>query len=174
MLTLASILPGCYILFRNPSTRNLTLCSANCAWGFFLFSFQVHEKSVLLPLIPSSLLLVSEKNGRSWIGYVNIVAAFSLWPLLQKDGLQLQYFVYTGFWIWLSGAWRLHPGTSLFSRLSQLIQAGTYAAIFALHVSEPYVRVEGKPDLPVVLNSLLCAPAFGFFYLWTLCQLTTS
>jgi len=31
--------------------------------AFFLFSFQVHEKSILLPLMPATLLMASEELG---------------------------------------------------------------------------------------------------------------
>lgn len=164
-------MPGSIVLFRRPSGINLLLGTANCAWCFFLFSFQVHEKSVLLPLIPSTLLLYSMNDDNSWVSYVNIVASFSLWPLLRKDGLQLQYFVYTLFWIWTGGFWHLRSGSSLSSRLQQLLQGGTYAAIVILHLLEPWVAVEGKPDLHVVLNVLLCTSGFFVFYFWTFYKL---
>lgn len=164
------MLPGCIVLFRTPSARQLLLCTANCAWGFFLFSFQVHEKSVLLPLVPSTLLLYGPFD-RSWIGFINIVAAHSLWPLLKKDGLYVQYFVFTAFWIWAGQFWHLREGSSLWQRFSRTIQICTYILIGALHAAEPFVRIQGKPDLMVVLNVLLCAPAFGLFYLLTLAEL---
>jgi alpha-1,3-glucosyltransferase len=68
LLTLISVLPSCINLFLKPTRERLTLClvrliisfyyshirssssflKINSALGFFLFSFQVHEKSILL------------------------------------------------------------------------------------------------------------------------------
>lgn len=76
--TLLAILPPCLILFFNPLKRLLPLGLAACAWGFFLFSFQVHEKSVLLPLVPTTLVLAGslDKNTVSWVSWMNNVAMF--------------------------------------------------------------------------------------------------
>ena len=76
--TLVAILPPCLILFFNPQKRLLPLGLAACAWGFFMFSFQVHEKSVLLPLVPTTLVLAGslDKNTVSWVSWMNNVAMF--------------------------------------------------------------------------------------------------
>jgi alpha-1,3-glucosyltransferase len=39
------------------------------AFGFFLFSFQVHEKTILLPLLPMTLLLSSAQVDSSAFGW---------------------------------------------------------------------------------------------------------
>ncbi len=163
LATIASVIPCCVAVFLRPEPRRFVMGLANCAWGFFLFSFQVHEKSVLLPLMPSSLLLFTDPEHRSWVGYINIVATFSLWPLLKKDGLQMQYFVLTTFWIWLGSFWRLPA-----NRFFRTIHVFTYSAILGMHVLEPLVAIEGKPDLWVVGNVLLCCGCYGVFYLWSL------
>lgn len=49
--------------------------------SFFLFSFQVHEKSILLPLLPLTLLLSSSSSGDevfAWASLGNIVGVFRL------------------------------------------------------------------------------------------------
>ena len=48
---------------------------------------QVHEKSILLPLLPLSILLGREQPHL--LCWVNAVAVFSMLPLLKKDGLAL-------------------------------------------------------------------------------------
>lgn len=49
---------------------------------------QVHEKSVLLPLLPLTLLAAHETELALWLP---AVATFSMWPLLSKDGLAPAY-----------------------------------------------------------------------------------
>lgn len=59
LLTLVLISPVCYDLLRRPLTPTRALLSlTNCSLAFFLASFQVHEKSLLLVLTPLSLLIV--------------------------------------------------------------------------------------------------------------------
>lgn len=161
-------MPGSIALYVKPTARNLVLGTASSAWGFYLFSFQVHEKSVLLPLMPSSLLLLGPHEFRAWVGYINIVSAFSMWPLLKKDGLQLQYFVYTAFWIWLGGFWHSSAEHRRPGNFCKVLFSLTYIGILTMHLAEPFLAIQGKPDLWPVLNVMLCAPAFGVFYLWTI------
>lgn len=68
--------------------------------SFFLFSFQVHEKTILVPLLPISMLAADEP--RAFFLAVD-VACFSMFPLLKKDELVLAFFVLLGFWNWSVG-----------------------------------------------------------------------
>ena len=54
--TLVALLPPCGLLLARPSRLGFLLCATACGLGFFLCSFQVHEKHILLPLLPASLL----------------------------------------------------------------------------------------------------------------------
>lgn len=56
--------------------------------AFFLASFQVHEKGILIPLAPLSLLAVEAQHFTTWF---SIVAVWSLWPLLVVDRLNEAY-----------------------------------------------------------------------------------
>ena len=78
VMTLAGILPPCVLLFLNPQKRLLPLGLSACAWSFFMFSFQVHEKSVLLPLLPATLLLAGslDRDTVSWVAWMNNIAIF--------------------------------------------------------------------------------------------------
>ena len=62
------------------------ILQVNSSLAFFLFSFQVHEKSILLAVLPASLLLVRHPHSVVWF---SLVASFSMYPLLVKDGLAL-------------------------------------------------------------------------------------
>lgn len=66
----------------------LLWASMSTALSFFLASFQVHEKSILLALAPCSLLLWQDPCFVHWF---SIVACWTLWPLLQTDRLQVPY-----------------------------------------------------------------------------------
>lgn len=61
---------------------------SNSAFAFYLFGYQVHEKSILLPLLPVTLLAASEPLLAAALP---LLAAFSMWPLLSRDGLVIAY-----------------------------------------------------------------------------------
>ena len=61
---------------------------ANSAFAVFMFGYQVHEKAILLPLLPITLLADTEQFLAAALPPI---AAFSMWPLLSRDGLQLAY-----------------------------------------------------------------------------------
>ncbi len=103
--TVASIVPSCALLFIRPSRRMFTLALASVSLCFFLFSFQVHEKSILMPLLPITLLYSHNPRFATWM---TAVACFSMYPLLVRDGLALAYassmlgLLALGQWSWLS------------------------------------------------------------------------
>ena len=70
----------------------------NSSLAFFLFSFQVHEKSILLASLPVSLL-ASLPRTTIWF---SLIATFSMYPLLVKDGLALACWALCGIFYVLS------------------------------------------------------------------------
>jgi alpha-1,3-glucosyltransferase len=50
---------------------------------------QVHEKSILLPLLPVTLLAAADPDSALW---VPVIAAFQMYPLLERDGAAGVYF----------------------------------------------------------------------------------
>lgn len=155
------------ILFLTPSKRLLPLALSATAWGFFLFSFQVHEKSVLLPLMPITLYLAAslDRDVVAWISWMNNLAMFSMWPLLQRDGLVLQYGVMSLLYAWLMGTFENLPR----GWVGRLIHVGSYMAVLGLHVGEYMVgRVERWPDLWVVAGVEVCFGGFVVAWLWVL------
>ncbi|KAI0087799.1 ALG6, ALG8 glycosyltransferase family-domain-containing protein [Irpex rosettiformis] len=136
--------------------------------SFFLFSFQVHEKTVLVPLLPLTLLLSSSSNDSFTFQLgvlVNNVAMFSMWPLLKRDGLGLQYFVLLLLWNRMVGYSPFHA-SSAFLRFGAL---AVYAACIVLHTAEAILPPPARlPDLYPVLNVLVCTPVFAFTWLWSI------
>ncbi|KAI1333096.1 glycosyltransferase family 57 protein [Xylariaceae sp. FL0255] len=176
--TLASITPSYAILFFKPRRDLLLYAFSATAWGFFLFSFQVHEKSALLPLLPMTLLL-SGKQGlgkeiRSWVGFANILGAWTMFPLLQRVDLRVPYAVLTLLWAYLLGlpptstSAYFQKGQNAFTQWATvLIHGFFYVAMAAWHVVErTVVPPSDKPDLWVVANVGLGFAGFALCYLW--------
>ena len=89
-LTLVLLVPMAVNLLLRPLTmKRLMLSLVNSSLAFFLASYQVHEKSLLLALVPACVLLPIEPLLMSWF---QILGTFTMFPLLKKDGLTVPYF----------------------------------------------------------------------------------
>jgi hypothetical protein len=74
--------------------EHFLLCLACCSLAFFVASYQVHEKAVMLPLLPLSLL---GHRLPLTAALFNLVGVWSMWPLLAKDGLLMPAAVFSAF-----------------------------------------------------------------------------
>ncbi|ESZ93732.1 glycosyltransferase family 57 protein [Sclerotinia borealis F-4128] len=186
LFTLASITPPCFIIFFKPRRDLLPLALATSAWGFFLFSFQVHEKSVLLPLMPMTVMLAGRgglsKNIRSWIGFANVLGVFTMFPLLQREELRIPYFVLVLLWLYLLG---LPPFSfEVYAQFNDgnwvgfgttLIHTVFYEAMLGWHLGEVFYKPPHMyPDLWVILNVGIGVAGFGICYLWCLWSLAVE
>ena len=88
IVTLTSLLPSAIHCGFVPTRRVLLYSMFTISMSFFLFSFQVHEKSILLPLLPIALLWCDHPLLSSWM---TLIATFSMFPLLSRDGLTIAY-----------------------------------------------------------------------------------
>ncbi|KAF9779622.1 glucosyltransferase [Thelephora terrestris] len=138
--------------------------------SFFLFSFQVHEKTILVPLLPLTLIMVGASGSvesTTWeLGMLtNNVAVFSMWPLLKRDGLGVQYFA-------LTVLWNAALGYTPFRRprtYCQFLSLVVSVACIALHLLEFFIQPPARyPDLFPVLNVLVSTPVFGLVWLWSI------
>ena len=180
LATLIAITPPCLIIFSKPRKETLPLALATSAWAFFLFSFQVHEKSVLLPLMPMTVILAGNhglsKSVRAWVGFANILGAWTMFPLLQRVDLRVPYYVLTLLWAYLLGlpptsfAVYKQDGKTTWSALATTsIHVIFYTTMAIWHFGEAFVAPPSdKPDLWVVLNVGVGAVGFGLCYLWCL------
>jgi alpha-1,3-glucosyltransferase len=186
LLTLAAITPPCAVIFFRPQKHLIPLAFSATAWAFYLCGFQVHEKNVLLPLLPMTLLLGTAEGMkpaiRAWVGYGNLVACFTMFPLLTRDGLRIPYAVLTLLWAYLLALppFSLSAYTASASDggphwTSKLLHLGTYAAMLGWHGVVAFKDPpQDKPDLWVVANVLVGAAGFGCCYLWCLWRLVAD
>ncbi|CAL8309317.1 unnamed protein product [Lota lota] len=90
VVTLLAIAPSSLKLLKTPTFWQFKLALVNSSLAFFLFSYQVHEKSILLPALPVCLLL----NDLPLVAILFLqVSTFSMLPLLLKDSLLMPYAV---------------------------------------------------------------------------------
>merc|ERR1719228_921102 len=85
ILSLLSMLPALTKLWLSPhSLTQFLRCLILCTWSSFLFGWHVHEKAILLVIIPlCSLATVSKQEAKYYL-ITGVTGHFSLFPLLFK------------------------------------------------------------------------------------------
>jgi alpha-1,3-glucosyltransferase len=91
--TLLAIAPASLALLTRRFRVETFLCGLLAlSMAFFLFSYQVHEKSLLMPLLPLSLLFALDARWHTPLALLSLVGHFSMYPLAQKDRTRIAYF----------------------------------------------------------------------------------
>jgi alpha-1,3-glucosyltransferase len=191
LLTVFLMLPSCWKVLRiglkEPTSMAtikqhwilLLWATTSCALSFFLASFQVHEKSILLALAPCTLLFWQDPLFVEWFSFVCV---WSLYPLIQVDRLQVAYWCITT--IFASMVWfrRIGMGQtkvmSIFSGKSLLLRAIpnlSFVGMIGLHVAQALIPPPSRlPDLYEVLWSVAGCGMFSFAWLVTIIKLYSS
>nr|KYP55920.1 putative dolichyl pyrophosphate Man9GlcNAc2 alpha-1,3-glucosyltransferase [Cajanus cajan] len=76
--TVITCLPSMVQQIKSPSSRGFLYALLNSSFSFYLFSFQVHEKSILLPLLPATLLAIEEPFMFRWFTQFAMLSMFPL------------------------------------------------------------------------------------------------
>ncbi|KAL1710999.1 glycosyltransferase family 57 protein [Schizophyllum commune] len=167
ILTALGFLPA--VITEQPLLPLLPYALLTSSLSFFLFSFQVHEKTILVPLLPITMLMSSaapESALFGWGALVNNVAMFSMWPLLKRDGLGAQYIALLLLWNRLIG---YNPAKLPKWSFVQVLSVVVYVAAGGLHLLELIVSPPARyPDLFPVLNVLVSTPVFASAWLWSI------
>jgi alpha-1,3-glucosyltransferase len=171
--TLCALVPPCALLLRRPSRSAFAACAAACGLAFFLLSFQVHEKHILLPLLPAGML--APRHPRLF-GWFSLVATFSMFPLLARDGLRLAYAVcQLGYAAMAhaipaeadSPASRPGAAPAWLVAVSRRLHALSLAGMVGLHLAEATLAPPRRyPDIhAVAFSAYACAHFVGAYLL---------
>ncbi|KAK5695038.1 glycosyl transferase [Elasticomyces elasticus] len=82
VLTLAAQIPALTKLFFRPTWDNFVATLTLCAYASFLFGWHVHEKAILLVIIPFSLLALKDRRHLGAFRPLAVSGHVSLFPLL--------------------------------------------------------------------------------------------
>ena len=91
VLTLVSMLPAMIRLLRRPIAGQLWPAVVYCSLCSFMFGYHVHEKAILMTLIPMAVSIVSlpmsgggdgQSRARSRYLFLSLIGTYSLFPLL--------------------------------------------------------------------------------------------
>ena len=179
ILTLVMLVPVVLLLLSKPLTPSSLLLSLTTSGSphftqstiqpsllglaFFLASYQVHEKSALLFLVPAYLLLPSFPSLLPCL----LAGQFSLFPLLLKDGQAPNYLLLSLLQTLL--LFVIVKETPLFQTLIfKILNLLTIGGIFTLHLFQ-LLFPSPFPSLPHIhptLNALFCTLIFSLTYIY--------
>lgn len=160
--TVAASLPFCIAVGARPSPRQLLLSCAGCSLAAYLFSYQVHEKQILIPLMPVALLADSLPTLAT---YMSFVAAFSMYPLLNREGLSLAYFALLLMHAIVVEATLARDAMGK-STLWRYFEKVSLTMVLVLHAAKEYgPTVKSKPDLYTVLMTCFACLHLCVIYL---------
>ncbi|XP_037959960.1 probable dolichyl pyrophosphate Man9GlcNAc2 alpha-1,3-glucosyltransferase isoform X1 [Teleopsis dalmanni] len=148
--TLIATLPANAMLFVTKTKTTFFLSLTNTALAFFLFSFQVHEKSILLVTLPATCLFTYKPHTVIWFLET---ATFSMFPLLIRDGLTIPYFaIFLVFFI---------PLKQICLNDYMLPQRENKKIKFILNLSTGYILI-------ISLAAVLISPPQKYPFIWSL------
>uniref|UniRef100_A0A0N4Z1Y7 Alpha-1,3-glucosyltransferase n=1 Tax=Parastrongyloides trichosuri TaxID=131310 RepID=A0A0N4Z1Y7_PARTI len=134
--------------------------------AFFCFGYHVHEKAILLPLIP--LMLLSFKNLKYLSLYFNIyiLSHFTIFPLIFSPLENiLKYILSIGVSITISIFYETTYGIKLWRNLNQSSKIFFLASI-SLEVVNKLLLPKIFPSL-IFLPNLLTSTLHGVIFIWT-------
>lgn len=101
-------------LFAQPTWENFIGAVTLCGYASFLFGYHVHEKAILLVIIPFSLIALRDRRHLSTFRPLAVAGHVSLFPLLFTPGEFPVKTIYTVFWlvVFLTAFDRLAPASN--------------------------------------------------------------
>ncbi|KZT71580.1 glycosyltransferase family 57 protein [Daedalea quercina L-15889] len=91
-------------LWRAPTYKSFVTALTLCGWTSFMFGWHVHEKAILLVLVPLSLLAADSHAYFRTFMIASVAGVFSLFPLLFTPAETLVKVVYSTLWAVLTFA----------------------------------------------------------------------
>ncbi|XP_061904805.1 probable dolichyl pyrophosphate Glc1Man9GlcNAc2 alpha-1,3-glucosyltransferase [Entelurus aequoreus] len=156
--TLLSILPAVASIWRRPrGARGFLRCLLLCALGSFMFGWHVHEKAILMAILPLSLLAVESREDAGIFLVLTTTGHYSLFPLLFtpaelpiKFALMLMFTIFS-----FAALGRLHSQQSLLRPVEVVYLSGLVAVGVTCELIFPLSPWQQKlPFLPLLVTSV--------------------
>ena len=154
---LSSLFAVVSILIHYKSSKKITnLAFFIVSLSFFLFSFHVHEKTILVPFLA---FLLNYKRLLLILQQFTIVSLFSLYPLLKREDQIMPYFVLMFF---------SFNYTRYISKKKSFLDLLNISFIIVYHICEIYIPPpKSYPWFYPMLNSLVSFLNFSYIFLYS-------
>ncbi|KAM9036250.1 probable dolichyl pyrophosphate Glc1Man9GlcNAc2 alpha-1,3-glucosyltransferase [Sarcophilus harrisii] len=168
LCTVIAMLPSIFCLWFKPQgPRGFLRCLIVCALSSFMFGWHVHEKAILLAILPMSLLSVGKPQDAGIYLLLTTTGHYSLFPLLFtapefpiKVLLMLLFTVYS-----FSSLKTLFRKEKLLNWIETIYLIGLGPLEICCELVFPFTPWKLKyPFVPLFLTSVYCAA--GITYAW--------
>ncbi|XP_053564655.1 probable dolichyl pyrophosphate Glc1Man9GlcNAc2 alpha-1,3-glucosyltransferase isoform X2 [Bombina bombina] len=167
--TILSILPSVFCLWFKPQgPKGFLRCLILCALSSFMFGWHVHEKAVLLAILPLSMLAVSSAMDAGIYLILATTGHLSLFPLLfTAQELPIKIFLMLMFSVFSISSLKslFRKDGTLLNWLEVLYLCGLVPLEVFCEVVYPWTAWNRHlPFIPLLLTSVYCA--LGICYAW--------
>ncbi|XP_012506454.1 PREDICTED: probable dolichyl pyrophosphate Glc1Man9GlcNAc2 alpha-1,3-glucosyltransferase [Propithecus coquereli] len=167
--TLIAILPSVFCLWFKPQgPRGFLRCLILCALSSFMFGWHVHEKAILLAILPMSLLSVGKAGDASVFLILTTTGHYSLFPLLfTAPELPIKILLMLLFTIYSISSLKtlFRKEKHLFNWMETFYLLGLGPLEVCCEFVFPFTSWKLKyPFIPLLLTSVYCA--VGITYAW--------
>ncbi|EDM18491.1 asparagine-linked glycosylation 8 homolog (yeast, alpha-1,3-glucosyltransferase), isoform CRA_b [Rattus norvegicus] len=167
--TLIAILPSVFCLWFKPQgPRGFLRCLVLCALSSFMFGWHVHEKAILLAILPMSLLAVEKAGDATIFLILTTTGHYSLFPLLfTAPELPIKILLMSLFTVYSISSLRtlFRKEKPLFNWMETLYLLGLGPLEVCCEFLFPFTSWKLKyPFIPLLLTSVYCA--VGITYAW--------
>ncbi|XP_033833852.1 probable dolichyl pyrophosphate Glc1Man9GlcNAc2 alpha-1,3-glucosyltransferase [Periophthalmus magnuspinnatus] len=168
LCTALAILPAVlFLMWRPRCSASFLRALVLCALGSFLFGWHVHEKAVLLAILPLSVLAVQSREDAGIFLVLASTGHYSLFPLIFTAAeLPLKFLLMLLFSVFsFSSLHRLH-GSSLLCALERWYLCGLGLVCVTSELLLPLSTVSARlPFLPLLLTSVYCAVGVAYCFI---------
>uniref|UniRef100_A0A2K5DIA9 Alpha-1,3-glucosyltransferase n=1 Tax=Aotus nancymaae TaxID=37293 RepID=A0A2K5DIA9_AOTNA len=166
---LIAILPSIFCLWFKPQgPRGFLRCLILCALSSFMFGWHVHEKAILLAILPMSLLSVGKAGDASVFLILTTTGHYSLFPLLfTAPELPIKILLMLLFTIYSISSLKtlFRKEKPLFNWMETFYLLGLGPLEVCCEFVFPLTSWKLKyPFIPLLLTSVYCA--LGITYAW--------
>jgi len=160
VLTVVMMLPALVKLWLSPNNiQQFIKCLCLCGWTSFLFGWHVHEKAILLVILPMTILGCINRNDARNFLLLSTVGHLSLLPLLfTKVELVSKLLLYSCYTM------LVHITTMPHSTSYSLLEKFYLLLSVPLVILCEFVKFTTMPFLPLLLYSLYCAVGVIYTY----------
>ncbi|XP_008842423.1 probable dolichyl pyrophosphate Glc1Man9GlcNAc2 alpha-1,3-glucosyltransferase [Nannospalax galili] len=167
--TMTAILPSVFCLWFKPQgPRGFLRCLVLCALSSFMFGWHVHEKAILLAILPMSILSVDKASDASIFLVLTTTGHYSLFPLLfTAPELPIKIFLMLLFTIYSISSLKtlFRKEKPLFNWMETFYLLGLVPMEVCCEFVFPFTSWKlTYPFIPLLLTSVYCA--VGITYAW--------
>ncbi|KAL9343846.1 hypothetical protein Peur_064277 [Populus x canadensis] len=163
--TILTFLPSMIQQIWSPSSKGFLYGLLNSSLAFYLFSFQVHEKSILLPLLPATLLAMELPGVLSMLSMHS--ALLSMFPLLCRDKMAVPYMALymLSILLYLAPCGKQHIKKHLSRSMITFSIVISYLCSLVLHII--YLTIRPLEKYPFLFEAMIMNFCFSHFLAFT-------